>query len=131
MVATDMLPDCLVQLMLNVWVRPGKHFVAYLVRRGELINFVALVEEDSWTDESWTTRTSQNEITTTFLDWHETVQTLIRHIISAECYKWVLLVCDPLLTWSTAHSTVLGDAAHPMVPYLAQGAVMTLEDAWV
>ncbi len=131
MAATEDLPPGLVPEMLNIWVGPGKHVVAYPVRRGELINYVALVEEDDWQNESWTTRASKAGLAEGFAAWHPTVRTLIDHTLSGECYKWALLVRDPLQQWSTARTTLLGDAAHPMVPYLAQGAVMALEDAWV
>jgi len=66
-----------------------------------------------------------------FEGWHETVRTLVARTLRGECYKWALLGRDPLPYWSTGRVTLLGDAAHPMVPYLAQGAVMAIEDGWV
>ena len=131
LVATAELADGLVEPKLNIWVGPGRHVVAYPVRRGELINYVAVVEEDGWADESWTTTADKNVLSTAFAGWHETVQTLVGHTLRGECYKWALLGRDPLPYWSTERVTLLGDAAHPMVPYLAQGAVMAIEDAWV
>ena len=125
----DLAPD-MVEEKLNIWVGPGKHVVAYPVRRGELINYVALLEEDGWDDESWTTRADAGQLAATFEDWNETVRALVAHTLSGECYKWALLGRDPLSTWSGPRTTLLGDAAHPMVPYLAQGAVMAIEDAW-
>ena len=131
-----MVPSCamrseVLENKFNIWVGPGKHVVAYPVRRGELINYVALVEEDGWRDESWTTLVSANSLTDSFKDWCPTVQTLISSGRNQDVYKWALLGREPLISWSTENVTLLGDAAHPMVPYLAQGAVMALEDSWV
>jgi salicylate hydroxylase len=131
MAATAELPVGLVEPKFNIWVGPGRHFVAYPVRRGELTNYVALVEEEGWTEESWTTKADNNVLAAAFDGWHETVRALVGHTLRGECYKWALLGRDPLPYWSTGRVTLLGDAAHPMVPYLAQGAVMAIEDAWV
>lgn len=131
MVATETLPADFVEPKLNVWVGPGKHFVAYPVRRGELINYVALLEEDSWQNESWTTKADKDMLARNFEGWNEIVRALVELTLQGECYKWALLVRDPLASWSTGRVTLLGDAAHPMVPYLAQGAVMAVEDAWI
>ncbi len=131
MAATAELPAGLVEPKFNIWVGPGRHFVAYPVRRGELTNYVALVEEDGWAEESWTTRADKSVLADAFAGWHTTVRALVAHTLRGECYKWALLGRDPLPFWSTQRVTLLGDAAHPMVPYLAQGAVMAIEDAWV
>lgn len=131
MVAADAIPAGLVEPKLNVWVGPDKHVVAYPVRRGELINYVAIVEEAGWTDESWTTRADTDALVATFDGWHRAVRTLVETTQHRDCYKWALLGRDPLPAWSAPRTTLLGDAAHPMVPYLAQGAVMAIEDAWV
>jgi len=124
------LAEGLVEDKLNIWVGPGKHVVAYPVRRGELINYVALVEEDGWDDESWTTLADANTLQATFAGWNDTVRTLVGRTLRGQCYKWALLGRDPMPSWSRGNTTLLGDAAHPMVPYLAQGAVMAIEDAW-
>jgi salicylate hydroxylase len=131
MAATADLPAGLVEPKFNIWVGPGRHFVAYPVRRGELTNYVALLEEEGWTEESWTTKADNSVLAAAFEGWHETVRALVGHTLRGQCYKWALLGRDPLPYWSTERLTLLGDAAHPMVPYLAQGAVMAIEDAWV
>ncbi len=121
----------MVEPKMNLWVGPGAHVVAYYVRRGELLNYVALTEEDDWETESWTTPGDKNALSERFRGWHPTVRALIAHTQAGQCYKWALLVRDPLPSWSSPRTTLLGDAAHPMVPYLAQGSVMAIEDAWV
>jgi len=131
MVRTDDLEPGLVEPKMNLWVGPGAHVVAYYVRRGELLNYVALNEETGWETESWTTPADKASLEARFETWHPTVRALIDHTAEGQCYKWALLVRDPLHSWSSARTTLLGDAAHPMVPYLAQGSVMAIEDAWV
>lgn len=131
MVSVEDIEPGLVEAKMNLWAGPGAHVVAYYVRRGELLNYVALVEEEGWEMESWTTRAEKRGLAARFKDWNPTVRTLIDHTQEGQCYKWALLVRDPLPSWSSARTTLLGDAAHPMVPYLAQGSVMAIEDAWV
>lgn len=116
---------------IGIWVGPGKHFVAYFVRRGELLNYVALVEEPGWKTESWTAKGDKTQLSAYFQEWHPAVQDLIAQTPAEQCFKWALLVRQPLSRWSTPRTTLLGDAAHPMVPYLGQGAAMAIEDAWV
>ncbi|MFP6681462.1 MAG: FAD-dependent monooxygenase [Gammaproteobacteria bacterium] len=131
MVSVGDLEPRLVEPKMNLWAGPSAHVVAYYVRRGELLNYVALSEEDGWETENWTTPASKAELADRFKGWNPTVQTLIDHTQEGQCYKWALLVRDPLPVWSSKRTTLLGDAAHPMVPYLAQGSVMAMEDAWV
>lgn len=66
MAATAELPTGLVEPRFNIWVGPGRHFVAYPVRRGELINYVALVEEEGWSEESWTTKADNRALAATY-----------------------------------------------------------------
>jgi len=131
MVSSDAVEPGLVEPKMNLWAGPGAHVVAYYVRRGELLNYVALAEEDGWETENWTTPADKTALAARFSAWHPTVRALIDHTEEGQCYKWALLVRDPLTSWSSARTTLLGDAAHPMVPYLAQGSVMAIEDAWV
>ena len=101
----------------------------YPVRRGELMNFVGLVARDDWRVESWTEQGSLNECERDFAGWHEDVHLLIRNIDIA--FKWALFLRDPMGAWTRGRATLLGDACHPMTPYLGQGANMAIEDAFV
>ena len=111
------------------WIGPGGHIVHYLLRRGELFNFVAVVERDDWTLESWTERGSAEECTRDFAGWNEDVQTIISQLDAP--YKWALLGREPMQRWSLGRVTLLGDACHPTLPFLAQGAGMALEDGLI
>jgi salicylate hydroxylase len=96
---------------------------------GELMNFVGVVERDDWQVESWTQQGSHDECLTDFAGWHEDVHAMIRNIDVP--YKWALMSREPLNQWSFGRVTLLGDAAHPTLPFLAQGAVMAIEDGYV
>lgn len=121
------LPSHMVRNVATNWVGKGAHVVHYPVRQGKLFNFVGVVERDDWRIESWTERGTTEECLADFEGWHEDVQELISHI--EEPYKWALLIRPPLKYWGEGRITLLGDAAHPTLPFLAQGACMALEDA--
>jgi salicylate hydroxylase len=111
------------------WVGPGSHVVNYFLRRGELLNFVGVVERDDWRIESWSAAGSRDECADDFAGWHEAVQTMIRHIDTP--YKWALMGRRPLPQWVDGRIALLGDACHAMLPFMAQGAVMAIEDGLV
>ncbi len=110
------------------WVGPGGHVVNYLLRRGEIFNFVGVVERD-WRVESWTEKGTREECAADFSGWHADIHAIIRSI--AQPYKWALLGRAPLTRFSRGRATLLGDAAHPTLPMLAQGANMAIEDGIV
>jgi 2-polyprenyl-6-methoxyphenol hydroxylase-like FAD-dependent oxidoreductase len=111
------------------WVGPGAHVIHYPLRRGELLNFVGLVERDDWTIESWTVQGSQADLARDFRGWHADVHAMIA-LVDAP-YIFALKGRPPMAAWSVGRATLLGDACHPMLPMLAQGAVMALEDALI
>jgi salicylate hydroxylase len=110
------------------WVGPGGHVVNYLLRRGEVFNFVGIVERD-WRVESWTEKGTRAECAADFQGWNEDIHTIIRNI--DQPYKWALLGRTPLTRFAYGRVALLGDAAHPTLPMLAQGANMAIEDGMV
>lgn len=129
MVRTADLPAKLIPPTATAWLGPGRHFVHYYVRGGELVNFVGVVETDRWTEESWNQPGSTTDLAADFSGWHPLVHTLIES--ASETFKWALFDREPMPAWTRGRVTLLGDACHPMRPYLAQGAAMAIEDAWV
>ena len=123
------LPTHLQEKVANNWIGPGAHVIHYPLRNGELVNFVGIVERTDWQVESWTERGDTEECLRDFSNWHEDVQTLIKGI--EQPYKWALLSREPMENWTIGRATLLGDAAHSTLPFLAQGAVMALEDGIV
>jgi len=113
----------------TLYVGPERHVIYYMVRRGDIVNFVAHVDTDTWTGESWTQEADPSEITDTFAGWHEPLLELLG--AADEYYKWALFDRDPLPAWTQGRITLLGDAAHAMPPFIGQGAGMSVEDAYV
>ena len=129
LVPANELPNGFVQPMGVNWIGPGAHVVTYPLRGGELVNFVGIVERDDWLVEYWTEPGSVDECANGFASWHDDVHTLIRKI--KQPFKWALMGREPPDSWSRGRITLLGDAAHPTLSFLAQGANMALEDAIV
>jgi salicylate hydroxylase len=115
----------------TTWVGPLAHITCYPMRRRreEIVSFSAQVERSNWELESWFEVGSVTECLSDFPGWHPEV---IEMISNAETlYKWGLFTRGALARWTVGRVTLLGDACHPMVPYLGQGAVMALEDSYV
>jgi salicylate hydroxylase len=108
------------------WVGPGAHFVHYFVSRGCMLNFVGWTEHDTWNREDWTDRVTVARALAAFEGWHEQVRTIIA--AAETCFIWALFDRDPLPRWSVGRTTLLGDACHPMYPFMGQGAAMAVED---
>ena len=112
-----------------VFVAPGRMFVRYPVRHGALQNFVAFSRAASWTAEGWSQTGDIDTVREVFSDFHEDARVVLRAFSGRRCHKWGLFSRRPLPRWVRGRATVLGDAAHPMLPWLGQGAAMAIEDA--
>ncbi|MEY2759760.1 MAG: hypothetical protein RIR33_3538 [Pseudomonadota bacterium] len=126
-VPADVAPD-LPQAAI-VWAGPGRHAVTYRIRRGELINFVGVVETDRWPGESWDQPGNPTDLADDFGGWAPPIPDIL--VSASQCFVWALFDRDPLPTWSGDRVVLLGDACHPMPPFQAQGAAMAIEDAIV
>lgn len=111
------------------WVGPGGHVITYPVRRGELLNFVGIFEGENWPVESWTERGTREACSGSFAGWNEEIHAIIQNLDVP--YKWALLGREPLDRFVVGRACVIGDAAHPTLPFLAQGANMAIEDGMV
>ncbi len=129
-VPTERLPEGLLDMVMNVFMGPGAHVVCYYLRGGALVNFVASVETEEM-EESYKLKLPWERLKADMKGWNPIVQTIIDAVDKDECYLWSLRNRPPISNWSTARATLLGDAAHPTLPYLAQGAVMAFEDGAV
>ena len=130
-VPTERLPQDLLEQVMSVFMGPGGHVVCYYLRGGTLLNLVGIVETDEVSEESWTVKLPWDELKAHFAGWHPAIQTIIDAADNDQCYRWSLFNRPPIRNWSTGRVTLLGDAAHPTLPYLAQGAVMAIEDGAV
>ncbi len=130
-VPTERLPRDFLEQAMSVFMGPGGHAVCYYLRAGKLLNFVGLVETDEVSEESWTVRFPWDRLKADFRGWHPIIQTIIDTAEKDQCYRWSLHNRLPNRNWSTNLATLLGDSAHPTLPYLAQGAAMAIEDGAV
>ncbi|WP_299295781.1 FAD-dependent monooxygenase [uncultured Tateyamaria sp.] len=111
-----------------IWAGDRRHAVTTRLRGGTLANFVGMVEEPEPTAEGWQVTGTRQDAHAAFAGWHPTISALIEH--AHVLNRWALFDRAPLPRWSDGRVVVTGDAAHPMLPSMAQGAVQALEDAW-
>jgi salicylate hydroxylase len=128
-VPMERLPERLRQPYGMTWIGPHGHVVTYPLRRGELLNFVTAIERDDWRVESWSEAGTVEECRHDLARWHEDVLAIVDRIDVP--YKWAMLGRQPLEHWSVGRVSLLGDACHPTLPFLAQGANMAIEDGMV
>ncbi|KAI3144012.1 hypothetical protein CBS147326_1016 [Penicillium roqueforti] len=111
------------------WLGPSRHIVAYPVRKHELYNVVLLHPDSHGVEESWTTKGSKQAMVDNYHGWDNTVRKLIDLVDDNEVLEWKLCLYRPLRTWIRGSVALIGDACHPMLPYIAQGAAQAVEDA--
>jgi salicylate hydroxylase len=126
LVPLERLADLELETGNQSWVGPGAHLVHYPVSRGRLLNFVGWTEHDEWNREDWTDRATVGRALAAFEGWHPQVRRIIS--AAATCFIWALFDRDPLSKWSIGRTTLLGDACHPMYPFMGQGAAQAIED---
>lgn len=129
-VPVERLPRNFLDQVMSVFMGPGRHVVCYYIRRGELLNFVGIIEAEPL-EESWTLKLPWEQLKADYVGWHPIIQAVIDAADRDQCYRWSLYNRAPVRNWSTSRATLLGDAAHPTLPYLAQGAAMAIEDGAV
>jgi salicylate hydroxylase len=111
-----------------LWLGSGRSFLLYPVARGRLINMVAFVPTDTESEESWSAPGDLNALATEYAGWDQPVQDTINSL--EETFRWGIYDRAPLPYWSTERITLMGDAAHPMVPHVGQGAGQSIEDGF-
>ncbi|KAJ9488550.1 hypothetical protein VN97_g4764 [Penicillium thymicola] len=111
------------------WLGPERHIIAYPVRNHELYNVVLLHPDGHGVEESWTTKGSKQAMIDNYDGWDSRVRKLIDLVDDNEVLEWKLCLHLPLRTWIRGSVALIGDACHPMLPYVAQGAAQAVEDA--
>jgi len=120
------LADLDIEVTAQIWMGPAKHFVHYFVQNRRLVNFVAVIEQDTWTRESWTDAGEIADARAAFADWHPQVRGILESV--DQTFLWGLFDRKPMARWSKGRVTLLGDACHAMLPFMAQGAAQAIED---
>jgi salicylate hydroxylase len=108
------------------WMGTRKHFLVYPVRAGELINYVGFVPTDEQMKESWSAPGDPDALAREFAGFDPLVEAIVAQV--ATCFRWGLYDREPLPTWTRGRLALLGDAAHPMLPHVGQGANQAIED---
>ncbi|MGA7211863.1 MAG: FAD-dependent monooxygenase, partial [Pseudolabrys sp.] len=129
LVPIDALTESHLEPVMNYWMGRRGHVVAYFVRGGALINLVVVTETDQWVEESWSVEGRREDMLAAFPKAHRSLRVLLESV--ERCFKWGLFDRDPLPSWGRGRVTLLGDAAHPMLPFLSQGAASAIEDGYV
>ena len=109
-----------------MWLGKAKHFLTFPVRAGQLINYVGFVPADEQMKESWSSPGDPDVLRREFAGWDPRIETLLKQVQMT--FRWALYDSEPLPTWTRGRLTLLGDAAHPMLPHLGQGANQSIED---
>jgi salicylate hydroxylase len=129
LIPVERLPERLRRPVGTNWIGPGGHVIHYPVRRGTLMNFTSVVENRDWLIESWSQPGTVEQYLADYPGWHPDVHEYIRNIDTP--YRWALFAREPMQQWSKGRIALLGDACHPALPFLAQGAVMAIEDGLI
>ena len=125
LVSRERLPDWPMDRW-QMWAGPSKHFLVFPVRHGEMVNYVGFVPTDEEMKESWSAPGDPDVLRKEFEGWDPRIGTVLNQVDN--CFRWALYDREPLPTWSKGRLTLLGDAAHPMLPHLGQGANQSIED---
>jgi salicylate hydroxylase len=125
------LPENLVNPDTAVFYGHHRSFVRYKLRNGTLVNYVSFAQASTWTADGWMTRSSTHELLNELGDAAPEIREIIQATPDAAIFKWGLIARKPLTHWSIGRATLLGDAAHAMLPFLGQGAGTAIEDAIV
>ena len=129
LVPAEKAPEMALRPVQTLWLGPGRHFVHYPISGGRLVNVVAIVPAGAWRTESWTADGEISDLIAEFVDWDQRLHQLI--ISASSTKRWAMYDRDPLERWTAGRITLLGDAAHAMLPFYAQGAAQAIEDAFI
>ena len=115
----------------SAFISPGRVFARYLIRNAKEYNYVAFLATEEWAEEGWSIPSKVETVLEIFSDYNQQVKNIILATPPEGCYKWGIFTRKPINKWSSERVTLLGDAAHPLEPFMGQGASMAIEDGVV
>lgn len=124
----EKLSDKKIWTEINIHLGPGGHIVHYPISKGKRINFVAIKQQNTWEEESWILEGRKDQLLTEFNNWNSEIKELFNK--SEKVNKWGLFERKATKTLINKNIILMGDAAHPMLPFLAQGSCLAIEDAF-
>jgi salicylate hydroxylase len=125
----DLPPEALEPTGHTQWVGPGRHFLAYQIRGGKLVNIVTQQDTDQWVEEGWSTPGDPDEMRASFPNPEPRLAKLLSLV--TKCSKWGLFTRPLTQNWGRGRIQLIGDAAHAMLPNAGQGACQAFEDTYV
>ena len=126
-----LVPPIVQELELAMYRGPGRYVLHYPLRGGQLMNLIGCGHTDEWEDEGWSIPAAKEQFLDAYSDFAPHLLELIDAVEDGQLFKWGLYDREPLETWTSGRVAIMGDAAHPMTPFLGQGAAMAIEDAIV
>lgn len=129
LVPAEKAPEMARRPVQTLWLGPGRHAVHYPISGGRLVNLVAIVPAGDWRTESWIADGEITDVVAQFEGWDDRLHQLI--LAASSTKRWAMYDRDPLDRWTEGRVSLLGDAAHAMLPFFAQGAAQAIEDAVV
>lgn len=131
LVPRELVPVALGEMKRALYVGPNRMFLHYPLRQGALMNVIGIGRSNEWQEEGWAVPATNDEFKAIYEGFHSRVQELIASIPVGNLFKWGLRDREPLTHWVQGLVAMLGDAAHPITPFLGQGANIALEDSLV
>lgn len=131
LVPMERVPQEILQPASGIFLGNGHLVNRYPVRNGQLLNFVAFAQREAWAEEGWSIRSTVEELLAEFEGWTPWVLRFMEQVPPNQLFKWGLFDREPLAAWTQGQVTLLGDAAHPVLPFLGHGAVLAIEDGVV
>lgn len=129
LVPDELVPESVRQLQMAMHPGPKRYLMHYPLRGGRIMNLIGCGQAVAWEEEGWSISATNEEFANAYADYSADLLAVIRSIPPDALFKWGLRDREPLKTWTLGRVTMLGDAAHPMTPFLGQGACMAIEDA--